>query len=336
MKEEAQLKAMAAELVAQGCDVRTDVPGAELGLGDDAGRSLGQLQLDIVAKSYRRREDAPDTPKILIIEVANRTRRAPQTGAQKILTLPRFVDDEDAMLRFDLLSSAIAGRPEIDLEIRFFDVSADQANARALPGGVGGKRLSTCLAHDQRLLARSTRFDDIVRALIVARLWARWVRLAGNLNPGRARRELKLADLRTIQKDLFDQKVLTLTPHRYRVIHNAVLAIVEGGDIEPKLLLELEPDLRTLIRWAADHFGVKYQETDGFFGPIVQEIFNLIEANSDGPRRDDLIGAIAAVGFSQGTAVFAKQVAYFMLVLGRDQIVPDQLITDLLESAATQ
>lgn len=336
MKEEAQLKAMAAELTAQGFYVQTDVPGTELGLGDDAGQSIGQLQLDIVAKSYRRPDDAPDTPKILIIEVANRTRRAPQTGAQKIRTLPRFVDDEEAMLRFDLLSSALTGRPEIDLEIRFFDVSADQANARALPGGVGEKRLSTCLVHDQRLLARSTRFDEVPRALIVARLWARWVRLAGNLNPGRARRELKFADLRTIQKDLFDQKVVILTPSRYRIIHNAVLAIVEGGDIEPKLLLELEPDLRTLMRWAAGRFGVEYQEIDGLFGPIVQEILDVIEAGSDGQRRDDLIGAIAAVGFSQGTPVFARQVAYFMLVLGRDQIVPDQLITDLLESAVAR
>ena len=75
MNEEAQLKAMAAELTAAGYKVRTDVSGETLLVGDGSPPGMSGITLDLVAELVNPEEFNTERPRLLVIEVANRRLR---------------------------------------------------------------------------------------------------------------------------------------------------------------------------------------------------------------------------------------------------------------------
>jgi hypothetical protein len=58
---------------------------------------------------------------------------------------------------------------------------------------------------------------------------------------------MKFADLRTIQKDLFDAGVLDMPPAMYFDIHQSVFALQEGGDVDWRALERLGAQLDRLL-----------------------------------------------------------------------------------------
>jgi hypothetical protein len=335
MNEETQLKAMVAELTAAGYKVLTDVRG-EL-VGTEAAPRLTRLEgikLDIVAELTQPDKQDGHQLRLLIVEIANR-RRPPEPRLRTARALPRYVEDDEALKRFEIISAGLADVPHADLQIRFFDVSADQASARQLKGPLKAKDVMLKrLLEDQSTLVRSAGRDDLSRALLITRLWSNWLRIVGNLHPGRERRELKSADLRTIQKDLYDQKIIDLTPGRYATIHRSLLASFEGGDVEVHDLLELQPQVRRLLDWAADRYEAPRPESeptpDSLFGRILKQIQERVV----GQRREDLDAAVTWLWLMQESSLFPRAVADFLLTLRREPIVNEDLITELLEQAA--
>lgn len=251
MTEREQLAAMVLEYSAHGLSVETDVPVNRTDLG-----IKGVSRLDLVAWPTPERTGRP----ALIVEVANRTRHLQQ---KKPPWRAEVSTDERARLnRFDHIARALRGASENPLApasatnfvIRFFDVTAEQGRARE----VTAVNVRSAEAVSQELkrtkaaleIARDWDLRDL-RALAIAREWSRWLRLLGRRFPAR-RRALPQADLRTIQKELYDRLILPqLPPARYQQMHGALLAVFEGGDVDWGSLLELEVHLKTLLEWAA-------------------------------------------------------------------------------------
>lgn len=334
MNEGAQLKAMAAELTSAGYKVRTDVRGESLNVGDGAAPAMDGITLDLVGELANPDMINAERPRLLVIEVANRRRRVPSQSAKK-RSLPRYVEDEEAVRRFESISAGLAEVADAELQIRFFDVSADQAAARQLMGPLRTKEaMLKRITEDRGLLLRSAGRDELSRALVVARLWSHWLRTMGHMHPGRERRELKTADLRTIQKDLFDQQLISMPPGRYRTIHQSLLGAFEGGDVDTHDLLALEPEVRRLLDWAAERYGAPAAEAEPQPGSLFGRIRSQIEERAAEERREDLEVAVTWLWLVQGTDVFPRLVADFILATGREPIISDDLITELLEQAA--
>lgn len=326
MNEDAQLKAIAAELVALGYAVQQDVDGATIGL------QKGVLTLDLLGELEQG--DASDkAPRSIVVEVANRRRRVPGRSrlSRSVLTI---IEDDAAVARFETISSVLRDRPDVAFEIRFFDVSADQAAARELREPIRNKQaIEDRLRADRALLARSTGRDDLSRALLVTRLWSNWLRIVAHLHPGRDRRELKTADLRTIQKDLFDQELLDMRPEKYRPIHVSVLATFEGGHIAVESLLSLEPELGRLMDWAAKRHSIDIFQTevgDGLLGRLQEELAGIVSVE----RRRSLDALLLEMALVQNTDQFPRRVAGFLLALGEGADVSRELLVELLEKAA--
>lgn len=333
MNEDTQLKAMAAELAAAGYKVVVDVSGDQL--VDIALGRLEGMRLDIVALLVRSDDKGEEHPGLLVIEVANR-RRPPDRRSRTSRPLSRYVEDEQALERFETISSALADLPHAELQIRFFDVSADQAAARQVNGPLRNKdAMLKRLTEDRSILVRSAGRDDLSRALVVARLWSSWLRIVGKLHPGSKRSELKDADLRTIQKDLFDQQVIDLRPGRYAAIHRSLLAAFEGGDIQVYDLVELQPQVWKLLEWAADRYQAPKPEVEKSLDGLIERLRQQIVERVVGQRREDLEVAVTLLWLMQGSNVFPRTVADFLLALGREPVVSEDLITELLERAAS-
>ena len=133
MNEAAQLKAMAAELTAAGYTVGTDIRGELLEVGDGAFPGMDGITLDLVAELSSPDDLDAERPRLLVIEVANRRRRGSSLPASG-QSLLQYVEDDESVSRFMSISASLARIPEAVLQIRFFDVSADQAAARQLAG----------------------------------------------------------------------------------------------------------------------------------------------------------------------------------------------------------
>lgn len=332
MNEDTQLKAMAAELAAAGYDVGIDVPGEQL--ADVTFGRLEGMRLDIVASLVRPGDRDEEHPGLLVIEVANR-RRPPGDRSRAGRPPPRYVEDEEALERFEVISSALADLPHAELQIRFFDVSADQAAARQVKGPLRNKEaMLKRIAEDRSTLVRSAGRDDLSRALVVARLWSSWLRIVGKLNPGSRRSELKDADLRTIQKDLFDQQVIDLRPASYAAIHRSLLAAFEGGDVDVRDLIGLQPQVWKLLDWAGDRYGAPQAEIDSSRDDLIGRLWKQFVEGAVGQRREDLVVAWGSLWLAQGSSAFPSVVADFLLALGHEPVVSDDLITELLEQAA--
>lgn len=338
MNEQAQIDAMKAELVADGYKVDQDVVGDRLSLGGAATVHLGGLLLDLIGELEPRQEPGPDRPRMLVIEIANRTRPVfnPRTARPGRDRLP--LEDEKAIERFKVISSALAESEQIGFQIRFLDVSADQAAARHLMTTKVKDKMAMAelLASHNRMIVSSQHRSPLLRSLLIARLWAQWLRIASHLYPGREHQELKTADLRTLQKELYDQRIIEMPPFAYRRVHRNLLAIAEGGDVEFEALLKLEPDVRRLIKWAALRYGVADEklsepEPKSIFGDILREV----KERAPEYRRSDLEHAIVLLHFFDGTDSFPREVARFQLALGREDIVSYDLMQALLERASS-
>lgn len=334
MNEASQLKAMAAELVAAGYEVRQDVHVDGL---SDLGLTLAELKdmsLDFVAA--RRDGHDGSKPTVLVIEVANRVRRPPAALRKGIEALPRILLDDEAVERFERIADALVDEPRAEFEIRFLDVSAEQAAARRITAPVrSAPPMATRLTEDRLLLAQSSGRDELSHTLLVARIWGYWLRVVGNRYPGRSFDEMRQVDLRTLQKDLYDHEVLRMTPMRYRSIHVHLLAIVEGGDFEPFTVSDLEPELRLLMDHVADWYGLKpFSEQarfslSGLFGEIQRQL----DAAGASTDVEDMKVALVALALQQDRPVFPQAVARFQLALAGRRIVSEDLVTRLLEEA---
>lgn len=334
MDEKTQLKAMAAELQSAGYRVRQDVHAAELDISGLESSGLADMQLDLVAELIGDYGFKRDRPSLLVVEVANR-QRAKRPRRISGGSLPRYVEDDEALGRFSSIAQALADRPDAELEIRFFDVSVDQSAARSISGPLKSKAVMQArILDDLGLLIRSAGRDRLSRALVIGRLWANWLRIIGHLYPGREQRELPVADLRTIQKDLYDQKLIETTPLSYRGIHKSLLAAYEGGDFDLTDLIVLERDVRNLLRWAGERFDLSQPENALAPNPLYEQLIQEINEHSKGERRDQLLAAITTAWLMQGTDAFPKMVLNFLIALGREPIVSEDLITELLETAA--
>ena len=335
MTEETQLKAMAAELTAAGYKVRTDVVGNQLEAGAARLARLEGIRLDIVAELIRTDEQDDEHPELLVIEIANRRRPAGGRPHTDRRPLRRYVEDEYALKRFEMISAALADVPHAEFQIRFFDVSADQAAARQLKGPLKSKEaMLVRLTEDRSTLVRSAGRDDLSRALVVTRLWSSWLRIVGNLHPGRDRRELKNADLRTIEKDLFDQQIIDLQPGRYAAIHRSVLATFEGGDLDVQHLLDLQPHLWRLLDWASERYSAPKPESEPGRDSLLDRIWQQIAERAAGQRREDLEVAVTVLRLMQDSSVFPRAVTDFLLAQGREPVVSADLIAELLEQAS--
>lgn len=335
MNESTQLKAMAAELTAAGYKVRTDVVGDQPEIVDARLAGLEGIRLDIVAEHARPDEQGDEHPDLLVIEIANRRRPAEGRVRAGGRPLPRYVEDEEALKRFEMISAALSDVPRAEFQIRFFDVSADQAAARQIKRPLKAKdAMLVRILEDRSMLVRSAGRDDLSRALVVTRLWSSWLRIAGNLHPGRDRRELKNADLRTIEKDLYDQQIIDLRPGRYASIHQSVLAAFEGGDLDVQNLLALQPHVRQLLDWASERYGAPKPEAEPGRDSLIFRIRQQIDERATGQRREDLEVAATVLWLSENSFVFPRVVADFLLVNGREPVVSVDLITELLERAA--
>ncbi|WP_449253184.1 hypothetical protein [Brevundimonas naejangsanensis] len=333
MNEATQIEAMRAELVAQGYEVHVDVLAASIGLPELEG--LGDFVADLIGVRLNALNPKARWPhEILIVEVTNRQQR-PDPHTRRGFPARGIVSDQEALARFSKIANSIRNQPWIEFEIRFLDVSADQVAARKLkPGSAAGReKLRQRFLRDTEALASVQNAPMLVRATIVARLWANWLRVAAYRFPGRQRMELKTADLRIIQKDLYDHGVLDMPPREYRALHDAVLSVTEGGDVECERLLKLEAPLQALWSWMAQKIDFKILEAPS---PKDADLLRRLDIaiTQLGPRVPPAVQAdLALLRFTQRTDRFASAVAQFQRHLGPHRL-PENLLDELLAEAA--
>lgn len=265
MTERDQLDAIVLEYKARGLSVETDVPVYRTGLKID-----GISRLDLVAWPNAEKAGRP----ILIVEIANRTRYIKREAAwgKEVST------DEGARLsRFERISGALRETsgsatgevPATGFFIRFFDVSAEQSRTRQAKAinVRSAQAIANELARTREMLeaAKALNIEEI-RALAFAREWSRWLRVLARRFPAR-RRALPEADLRTIQKELYDRQIMPdLPPHTYQPMHDALFSVVEGGDVSWDCLVKLGSQLDRLLEWVekAMIVDIAPKQTDTF------------------------------------------------------------------------
>jgi hypothetical protein len=266
LTERDQLTALVAEYQAAELFVDLDVPAERVELAIESVRTL-----DLVGWTNEARSGRP----ALIVEIANRTRsrgrlRKPPWRSEQ------WTDEQTRLDRFERIGSAVrsvqadAASPKTSLAfvIRFLDVTADQTRARSVEKVKVriGREIREELTRTRALLEFLDKVDSVeLRALGYMREWARWLRLLAKRFPAR-RRVLPEADLRTIQKELFDRLILPLSPDVYQDLHAEVAAVVEGGDVDWSRLMKLQTSLNGLLTWAEQAMldDVPAKATDSF------------------------------------------------------------------------
>jgi hypothetical protein len=310
MNEDAQIQAMMAELEAEGYAVRRDVPASEFG-----GKETS-LILDLVASPMMGRG------RTLVVEIANRCRRP---GADDLFP-DAELSEEVALGRFELISKLVrSSKSSADFQIRFFDVSADQANARTLIGTSVFNPESVLSAYEELASALADMaVGEKSRILLIAHSWARWLRMTAYRWPA-ARREMPDSDLRKIQKDLFDAKIVSTSPADYHRTHRSVLAAIEGGDVEWDRLEALEGDLLLVAKRLAEHVGKSIDESDKTQAAKRQrpdEVFEFVERalrnQFAGDRRDQLLKVLHGLRDTDGTPRYTEAFGRFLIEVNTD------------------
>jgi hypothetical protein len=149
-----------------------------------------------------------------------------------------------------------------------------------------------------------------VRATVLALVWSRALRLVAWRHPGRRRKELKFADLRTIQKDLYDYKILTLPPARYRKSHRAIMAIVEGGTFSCEAVLALEGELLALWRWASDHLDLQpVRPARSSVADLFEQLLREVRERGPSEQRDKAENTLVLMRLVEHTPAFPTVVA---------------------------
>jgi hypothetical protein len=209
MNEETRIEAIKAELKAAGYEPSGNVPARSLDI-------LTDIPLALVGK-WSGKAERNGRPALLIVEIANRQRRhavpSRVRGIRQSINGKAVALEAEARARFEAISSAVA---ELDPDyvgflIRFLDVSADQAVARGLHG-TKVRRSADMLEEIENTLAFLSDYNpelaDHLQTTYLAHLWTRWLRIMANRWPGSRSREMRFADVRAVQKDLFDNDVI--------------------------------------------------------------------------------------------------------------------------------
>lgn len=312
MNEETQIDAMKAELKAAGYELSSNVAARSINVPID-------ISLDLVGK-WSGQAERNGRPTVLIVEVANRQRR--HAVPSRVKGIRQSIDGKavalevEARARFEAISSAVA---ELDpdyvgFQIRFLDVSADQAVARGLHG-TKVRRSADMLEEIENTIAFLTEYKpesaDHLQTTYLAHLWTRWLRIMANRWPGLRSKEMLFADVRAIQKDLFDNNVIETTPADYHRINRSVLALAEGGDVEWDQIAKLVDDLKSVVTMFQDHLtpeqSVKPEATNTARTPQARQetIFDLAEAQILGTlplsRHEAALANLRALRDSDGT-----------------------------------
>lgn len=323
MTEEAQILAMIAELQARHFEVERDVPAEQLG------SHWPNLTLDLVAT----RPTSGRFKHRMIVEIANRRRRL---GA----AIATEVAEESAIERFGRIADAIKVMPiGIEFQVRFLDVSADQAAARTLVGASAFNPASvqTQLAELDTMLANDA-LDERVRALAIVHEWARWLRMTAYRWPA-AEKELPFADLRKIQKDLFDAGVVTTKPSEYFRTHQSILAAIEGGDVEWDRLDALEGDLVAVATRITEYVLELADRPSSPRPPRRKrpdELFERVETllqHFPGDRRDRLLVLLRGLRDADGTRRYTDALGKFVAEIGTDRSTLGDTYDGLLNRA---
>jgi hypothetical protein len=303
---------MKAELKAAGYEPIANVPARSLDIPSD-------ITLDLVG-NWSGKAERNGRPTLLIVEIANRQRRhavpSQVRGIRRSISGQAVALEAEARARFEAISSAVAElAPDyVGFQIRFLDVSADQAVARGLHG-TKVRRSADMLEEIANTLAFLSDYKpesaDHLRTAFLAHLWTRWLRIMANRWPGLKSKEMRFADVRAVQKDLFDNGVIRTTPADYHRINRSVLALAEGGDVEWGKIAQLADDLKGVVTRFHDHLTserpVKLQaETIAQTPqPRTETIFDLVEARilaTLPPRRHEAAQArLRALRDSDGT-----------------------------------
>jgi hypothetical protein len=328
MNEDTQLRAITQELRTAGWTVVQDASPRQFDLPIDV------ATLDLVAKSA---EPWPDEtrPKLLIIEIPNRGRDVALADVLTGLTLvaSSVAEESEALRRIEIIGAALEGLPatEVGFQIRFLDVSVDQAQARSL------RKISTTddalrgeLELANATLADAAKREDGERRLLTAITWCRWLRILGIRFPARGHMELKMADLRTIQKDLYDAGIVAISPADYFEIHRSVIALTEGGDVEWRDFDRLASDLQRILKHVSDRLQKEMpSEPVPSRGRRGVQLFDLVETLielSDPAHRDAMRSQLAELRATDGTPAYRQAVLDFEdLVPADDEYVRREL-----------
>ncbi len=244
MNENDQIKAIAAEYRAIGYRVRRNVRPSLFGI-----EFADSMRLDLIAYRGRKETNGSDKAgaRIIIVEIANRSRPEVDQSSD--------TGERQRVARFEAISEALGrlSNPSILFLIRFLDVSKDQADARSLKQLKVRSRvqLEKALASTRATLEGARNQPLAIRGLVLAREWAHWLRIMAHRFPA-TRGELKYADLRAVQKDLYDGDIIKLEPDAYYHLHRQLTAIQEGGDVSWGSVEELAEPLKDLLSYVED------------------------------------------------------------------------------------
>ncbi|WP_430387994.1 hypothetical protein [Blastomonas fulva] len=254
MNEETQIDAMMAELKAAGYEPIANVPAHSLDIPSD-------ITLDLVGK-WSGKTERNGRPALLIVEIANRLRRqafpSRASGIRRRISGRAVALEAEARARFEAISDAVAklDPEDVEFQIRFLDVSAEQAFARSLHG-TKVRRSVDMLEEIEGTLAFLGAYKpesaDHLQTTFLAHLWTRWLRIMANRWPGSRSSQMKFADVRAVQKDLFDNDVIKTAPADYFRINRSILALAEGGDVEWDQIAKLVNDLKDIVTRFRDH-----------------------------------------------------------------------------------
>jgi hypothetical protein len=323
MNEETQIDAMKAELKAAGYESSVNIPARSLDIPTD-------ITLDLVGK-WSGKAERIGRPALVIVEIANRQRRhaipSRVSGIRRSINGKAVALEAEARARFEAISSAVAKLdPDyVGFQIRFLDVSADQAVARGLHG-TKVRRSADMLEEIENTLAFLSDYKpksaDRKQTTYLAHLWARWLRIMANRWPGLRSKEMLFADVRAVQKDLFDNDVIKTTPAEYHRINRSVLALAEGGDVEWDQIGKLVDDLKRVVTRFHVHLTserpvkVEAEPIAQAPQPLQETIFDLVEARILGTlpssRHEAALTGLRALRDSDGTLRY--QTALFDLL----------------------
>jgi hypothetical protein len=121
-----------------------------------------------------------------------------------------------------------------------------------------------------------------------------------------------------IQKDLYDNKVVEMSPDEYQQVHQSVMATMEGGDVSWSRLLELEADLRRVLARVEENLAAKAEKEAT--RPAVNRVSlayesleRLIRQSAPDNRRAALLEALRNVQSSEGTPRFRDALLIFSI-----------------------
>ncbi|CBS87184.1 hypothetical protein [Azospirillum lipoferum] len=251
MKQSDQIKLLIGQYSVGGAEVFHDVRIGQIKNLENRDRLLKyDIKADIVV-DYKGGGESVGLarPHLLIVEIANRDRvgwPSPDTELYNKKAGDRFEDLQRIVLENNDVFS--------DIEIRFLDGSADRFRARKMKGATARNwnaleaEIEIALSQIESL----NKSDPGIQDAVLGRIWARWLRILSYRFPGWRRKEMKEADLSTIQSDLYAHNIISLTPKDYKIINQNLMAIAEGGDVDWNQIRKLSSEMQKILAFAKE------------------------------------------------------------------------------------